>query len=340
MFGSAGVNFLSAYSSVKSYDLYVTSEVMSGGNDEAMHTRKLNDRLYIIDLKPVGLENFIASYVLKGEKATAIVETGPTCSIPNLLTGLKEIGVENEDVDYVAVSHIHIDHAGGAGNLLQHLPNAKLIVHAKGAPHIVNPEKLWEQSKLVLGEVAVAYGEIEPVPENRVITPQDGMTLDLGGSVQLRVLETLGHASHHLGYFENETQGIFQGDAAGIYFPQLDVTIPTSPAPFHLELTLASLERLAKLEPKRLYYTHYGPVEKAVDRLRKYEDQLQLWAKIVSVAVKRGDTPESIHEQILAQDPQMKVATPFIKEHLVLRRGVMMQNVQGFVGYFKKKLLV
>jgi glyoxylase-like metal-dependent hydrolase (beta-lactamase superfamily II) len=304
-----------------------------------MHTRKLSDHISIIDLRPVGLENFIASYVLKGQKATAIVETGPTCSIPNLLSGLKEIGVENEDVDYVAVSHIHIDHAGGAGTLMQHLPNAKLIVHAKGAPHIVNPEKLWEQSKLVLGEVAIVYGEIKPVPADRVITPSDGMALDLGGSLRLNVLETLGHASHHLAYFETETRGIFQGDAAGIYFPQLDVTIPTAPAPFHLELTMASLEKLARLQPNRLYYTHYGPVEKAVDRIKRYEAQLQLWAKVVSEAVKRGDTPESIHEQILENDPQMRVAYPFIKKHLVLREGVLMQNIQGYVEYFKKKLL-
>ncbi len=305
-----------------------------------MHTRKLSDHLYIIDLRPVGLENFIASYVLKGEKATAIVETGPTCSIPNLLSGLEEIDVKNEDVDYVGVSHIHIDHAGGAGTLLRHLPKARLIVHAKGAPHIIKPEKLWEQSKLVLGEVAVVYGEIEPVPEDRVISYSDGLTLDLGGSLRLDVMETLGHASHHLAYFESETKGIFQGDAAGIYFPKLDVTIPTSPAPFHLELTLASLERLAQLQPNRLYYTHYGPVEKAVDRIKRYMAQLRLWAKIVSEAVKRGDTPESIHKQILENDPQMKVALPFIEKHLVLRKGVMMQNIQGYVEYFKKKLLV
>jgi len=313
---------------------------MFGGNDSAMHTRRLSEHLYLIDLKPIGLENFIASYVLKGEKATAIVESGPTCSIPNLLAGLKEIGVKNEEVDYVAVSHIHIDHAGGAGTLLRSLPNAKLIVHAKGAPHIVKPEKLWEQSKLVLREVAVAYGKIEPVPENRVVSPSDGVILDLGGSLQLKVVETLGHASHHLGYFESETHGIFQGDAAGIYFPKLDVTIPTAPAPFHLELTLASLEKLLQLEPKRLYYTHFGPVENGVDRLRRYEAQLQLWAKIVSEAVKRGDTSESIHEQILKQDPQMRTAEPFIKEHLILREGVMMQNIQGYVEYFKKKLMV
>jgi glyoxylase-like metal-dependent hydrolase (beta-lactamase superfamily II) len=304
-----------------------------------MHTKQLSDHLHIIDLKPTGVENFIASYVLKGTKATAIIETGPTCSIPNLLTGLEEIGAKREDIDYVMVSHIHIDHGGGAGTLMQYLPNAKLVVHPRGAPHIIKPEKLWEQSKMVLGEVAIAYEKIEPVPENRIITPSDGTMFDLGSSVQVKVIETLGHASHHLAYFDLDSQGIFQGDAAGIYFPQLDVTIPTAPAPFNLEMTLASLEKLVQLQPKRLYYTHYGPVENAVERIRKYEEQLHLWANITSEAVKRGDTLESVHQQILEKDPQMKTAIDYINTHLLLRRGVLMQNVQGFVEYFKKKLL-
>ena len=223
---------------------------------------------------------------------------------------------------------------------MRHLPNAKLIVHPRGAPHIINPQKLWEQSQLVLGEVATAYGKIEPAPENRVITPSDGTLFDLGGSVQVKVLETLGHASHHLGYYDPDSQGIFQGDAAGIYFPHLDVTIPTAPAPFQFEMTLASLEKLTQLQPKRLYYTHYGPVDNAVERIKRYEAQLHLWANVVSEAVKRGDTKESVHEQILKTDPQMKAAIDFINKHLVLRKGVVMQNIHGYVEYYKKKLLV
>jgi len=304
-----------------------------------MHTKRLSAHLHIVDLKPTGLENFIASYVLRGEKATAIIETGPTCSIPNLLSGLEEIGVKNEDVDYIMVSHIHIDHAGGSGTLMQHLPNARLVVHSRGAPHMIKPEKLWEQSKLILGKVAIAYQEIEPVPENRVITPLDDAIIDLGGSVQVKVLETLGHASHHLAYFDTDSKGVFQGDAAGIYFPKLDATIPTAPAPFNLEMTLASLHKMLQLQPKRLYYTHYGPVEDAVERLKRYEAQLQLWASVVSEAVKRGDTLESTYQQILDKDLQMKATADFISKHLVLREGVAMQNVHGYVEYFKKKLL-
>jgi len=304
-----------------------------------MFTRKLSDHLSIIDLKPVGIENYIASYVLRGADSTTIVETGPTCSIPNLLKGLQEIGVGVEDVDYVAVSHIHIDHAGGAGSLMQHLPNAQLLVHAKGAPHMINPKKLWEASKQVLGEVAIAFQEIQPVPENRIVTPIDDTVIDLGGGVQLKVLETLGHASHHLAFLESTAMGIFQGDAAGIYIPELDVTIPTTPAPFHLEMTLASIQKIVEMTPKWLYYTHFGPVEKAVNRLRAYVMQLKLWEKTVSEALNKGDSLQMIYQKILASDPQMRAAAEFIENHMVLRRGVVTQNIQGFINYLKKKPL-
>ena len=132
---------------------------------------------------------------------------------------------------------------------------------------------------------------------------------------------------------------MFKGDAAGIYLPQLDVTIPTAPAPFNLELTMASIKKLEQLQPKRLYYTHFGLVENAIDRLEKYRSQLELWASVVSAAVKRGDTEDNVYEQILEHDPQMKTAIDFITKHLVLREGVLMQNIQGYVDYFKRKLL-
>jgi len=301
-----------------------------------MPTQRLDSYLHIVDLKPAGLEDFIASYVLKGEKAAAIVESGPKCSVQNLLDGLREIGVKDEDVEYVLVSHVHIDHAGGAGTLMHSLPNAKLVVHPKGAPHMMKPEKLWEQSKLVLGKFAQLYGEIEPVPEDRILTAYEGMKFDLGGSVQLEVLETRGHASHHLCFFEDGSRGVFVGDAAGVYIPRLDVTVPATPPPFYLEPTLASLGKIAGLRPRRLYYTHFGCVERADERLKKYEAQLKLWAEIVSEAVRDGDTLENMRKRILERDPQMRVAADFIGKHVLLRQGVVMQDVQGYVEFFKK----
>jgi len=300
-----------------------------------MFSRKLSSSMYLIDLKPLGIENVIASYVLIGDKV-AIVETGPTTSIPNLLTGLQEIGIKNEEVDYVAVSHIHIDHGGGAGTLLQRLPNAKLVVHPRGAPHLVEPEKLWTQTLQVLGRVAELYGKIQPVAKERILTAYDEMVIDLGNHIELRVLETLGHASHHLSFFESNGQGIFPGDAAGIYVNLYDVIVPTTPPPFNLEVALASINRLIALKPKQLYYTHFGPSGNAVEKLEEYANQLRLWAKIISESIKNEEDFDTIHQKILQEDSSMKSAIDHLQSNIIFREGVINQDIQGFIEYLKK----
>lgn len=300
-----------------------------------MHTKKLNDHLYLVDLKPLGIEKFIASYVLTGNK-TMIVETGPTTSIGNLLAGLREIAIGNDDIDYVAVSHIHIDHAGGSGRLLEHLPNARLLAHPRGVPHLVKPEKLWRQTKQVLGEIADMYGKIHPVPEGRIVKATDGMTVELGDNVRLKVLETLGHASHHLSFYENSSRGVFTGDAAGVYLERIGAIIPTAPPPFNLEMALTSLDRLIELRPEKLYYTHFGVGGDAVRRLEAYVSQLKLWAEVIHEGIENHEDLEMIYEKILEKDALTRKAADFIKDHLVLRRGVVMQNIHGLIEYFYK----
>lgn len=304
------------------------------GEVKSVYGVKLSDSIYLIDLKPMDIENFVASYVLRGNKV-AIIETGPTASIERLLAGLQEIGVEKEDVDYVMVSHIHIDHAGGVGVLMRHLPNARLLVHDRGAQHLINPKKLWAQTKQVLGKIAEMYGEIYPVPEEQVATVKDGMVVDLGKGLELEVLETPGHASHELSFFEKTTRAIFPGDSAGVYLNKLSVVIPTTPAPFNLEMALGSLDRLIKMAPRRLYYTHFGEAFDAVRRLKAYMTQLKLWAELVLEGVGKGEDPAAIYERILQKDASTRMAAGFIKKHLILRRGVMMQNIRGFIKYLK-----
>ena len=299
-----------------------------------MYTTKLNDFTYLIDLKTAGYENFIAAYVLKEDKV-AVVETGPTSSIPNLLAGLQEIGIPTEAVDYVMVSHIHIDHAGGAGTLLQNLPNARLLVQKRGASHMVNPEKLWVHSRKALHEIVDLYGPIWPVPENRIIIPEDGTVIDLGEHVKLQIVETLGHASHHQSFYEKESRTLFLGDAGGIYLQKLDAVIPTTPPPLHLETKLDSIEKLIKLEPKLLCYTHFGHANNAVSRLQTYVEQLKLWAKIVKSTERDGDL-EAICAKIMEQDPAMKKAEEFIKGHWMVRQSMVLQSIRGFIQYFVK----
>jgi len=299
-----------------------------------MYSKKLNNFLYIIDLKPVGIENLICSYVLKANRV-AIIESGPLASVENLLAGLEEIGIRNEQVNYLAVSHVHADHAGGAGALLRHLPNAKLLVHPRGAPHLVNPEKLWAQTKQALGKIAEMYGEVQSVLKERIITVTDETIVNLGESIELRVLETPGHASHALSFYENTTRGIFTGDTAGIYLNKFDVVMPTTPSPFHLEKTLTSLSRLIEMAPKKLYYSHFGPAGDAVKKLKAYVVQLKLWGETVLDGMKDGEDFVNIHRRILEKDVSMRQVNDFIDSHMVLRE-IRKWDVQGFIEYFKK----
>jgi len=300
-----------------------------------MRITKIENHLYLIDVETAGIKNFIASYTLKGRQA-AIVETGPTSSVPNLLSSLKELKIRLENVAYVAVSHIHLDHGGGVGTLLKHLPKAKVVVHPRGKPHLVNPEKLWQQSREVLGDITKMYDEPEPVPEDRIIAAADGMTFDLGNDVKLKVVETLGHASHHLSYYEPLSEGIFPGDAAGIYLNEIDVIVPTTPAPFRLDIALASLDKLISLKPKALYYSHFGKASNALEKLQTYAQQLKLWAKIAKQGIDNKESLEAMGKRIIESDVAIQRAREYIKAHPVLSETVFNESLQGVVDFVAK----
>jgi glyoxylase-like metal-dependent hydrolase (beta-lactamase superfamily II) len=296
---------------------------------------KIEDYLYLVDVETAGIKNFIASYILKG-KQSAIVETGPTSSIPNLLYCLRELNIKPDEVAYVAVSHIHLDHGGGAGTLLKHLPKAKVVVHSRGAPHLADPEKLWQQSKMVLGRITEMYGKPESVPEDRIIAATDGMALDVGNGVKLKVIETLGHASHHLSYYVPLSNGIFPGDAAGIYLNEIGVIVPTTPAPFRLDIALTSLDKLKALKPTALYYSHFGKADRAVEKLQAYERQLRLWAKIARKGVENKEGLEAISNRIIESDVAVRKAKEYIKAHSVLGETVLNESVLGVMDFVDK----
>ena len=300
-----------------------------------MQITKLENHLYQIDVETAGIKNFIASYVLKG-KQVAMVETGPTSSMPNLLSCLKELNVKPKNVAYIAVSHIHLDHGGGVGTLLKYLPKAKVIVHPRGAPHLANPEKLWQQAKEVMGSIAEIYGKPEPVPEERLIAATDGMTVNIGNDVSLKVVETLGHASHHLSYYEPLNEGIFPGDAAGIYLNEIDVIVPTTPSPFRLDIALASLDKLISLKPKVLYYSHFGKAYNAVEKLQTYAQQLTLWAKIAKEGIENKESLKVISKRVIESDRAVQKAKEYIKAHPVLSETVLNESVQGFIDFVEK----
>ena len=300
-----------------------------------MHTKEIKKNMFLIDLETGGFKNLFGSYILKGKKAI-IVETGPSSSIPNLLSGLEEVDIRVDNVAYIALSHVHLDHGGGAGSLLKFLPNAKILVHPRGVPHLVNPDKLWLQSKEVLGRAAEVFGKPDSIPKDRILAASDGLTLDVGNQVRLTAVETLGHASHNLSYYEPLHGGIFPGDAAGIYLGEFDSVIPTTPPPFHLDAALSSLDKLIRLKPSALYYSHFGKAPDVRKCLQNYCQQLKLWARITTEEVKNGHSLEEIQRRILAEDKVMQKAASLIMSNSIYAKTMFENNVQGFIDFVKK----
>lgn len=300
-----------------------------------MHTMRIGKNLYQVELDTGGIKQLICSYIIAGSKPM-LVESGPTNSVPNLLSGIQELGIKLEDIEYVAVTHVHLDHGGGAGTLLKQLPNAKVLVHPRGMPHLVDPERLWPSSQMVLGFVSEIFGKPEPVPKDRVIPLTEG-SFDLGDSGKLTVMETLGHASHNLSFHESFNNGVFPGDAAGTYLVAFDALIPTTPPPFYLDSALASLDKLISLKPTALYFSHFGKATDAVRRLKEYKAQLQLWANIAEEGVEKNWSLEQTRDKIIAQDAVMSRIADYVKSHPIYSKTVLENCVLGFIEYAKQK---
>ena len=208
-----------------------------------------------------------ASHLVVDGGRAAFVDTGTTLSVPNLLAALAARGVERDQVDWVLTTHVHLDHAGGAGELMRHLPNARCVTHPRGARHLVDPAKLVAASIVVYGEERYRelYGEIVPIPEDRMLEPGDGERIMLGKR-PLELIHTPGHALHHYCIVDLETRRIFSGDTFGISYREFDVDgrefiMPTTtPVHFDPEALKASVDRLLGYRPRAMYLTHYSEV--------------------------------------------------------------------------------
>lgn len=208
-----------------------------------------------------------ASYLMVHQDHLAIIETGTGQTVPHVLNLLAELGFRPEQVDYVMVTHVHLDHAGGAGGLMAVLPRAKLVVHPRGARHMADPSQLQAGAMAVYGEESFRqqYGDLLAVPEDRIISAGEGFELTLGDRV-LRFLDTPGHARHHYCIYDEMSQGIFTGDTMGVMYGELSegfepFPIPsTSPVQFEPEALKQSMDRLMSLRPARFFLTHYGMV--------------------------------------------------------------------------------
>jgi glyoxylase-like metal-dependent hydrolase (beta-lactamase superfamily II) len=209
--------------------------------------------------------DFDAIHLMVESDRAAIIDTGTRHSVPRVLAALDELGIPRGNVDWVVLTHVHLDHAGGAGALLQSLPGARVTVHPRGARHMVDPSKLWAGTVAVYGRDTAEsmYGELVPVPADRMVETGDGATVSLAGR-ELQFIDAPGHAKHHVVVRDDRTGHLFTGDTFGISYRELDVEgrpfiFPSStPVQFDPHALLATLDRLLALEPEAVYLTHYS----------------------------------------------------------------------------------
>lgn len=209
-----------------------------------------------------------ASFIMTEGGRAAFVEAGTARATPGLLSALQHLELSPEQVDYVIVTHVHLDHAGGAGRLMRHLPEARLVVHPRGAKHMIDPSRLIKGATAVYGEAEFQrqFDTLEPVPEERVIVAEDGDSLELAGR-RLEFMDSPGHAKHHFCVWDPQTRGFFTGDTFGLSYREFDtdqgvfIFPTTTPIDFDPEAMHASIERMLAYDPDCLYLTHYGRVE-------------------------------------------------------------------------------
>jgi glyoxylase-like metal-dependent hydrolase (beta-lactamase superfamily II) len=251
-----------------------------------MQPVQLNERIYLIDGFDLGQAGRTGTYVILEDQIT-LVETCASPSIPYIMEGLKALQIHPEDIKYIIVTHIHLDHAGGAGLLLEKCPNAKLIVHPKGSRHLMNPSRLIEGAKAVYGEqFEKLYHPVVPVPENRIIIKNDGDTLEIGKHCMLTFYDTPGHANHHFSIYDSVSKGIFTGDTIGVFYHQLlkygvELYLPsTSPNQFRPDEMIRSAKKIAGLQIDAVYFGHFGMSKNFSEVINQLEYWLPLFIQI------------------------------------------------------------
>jgi glyoxylase-like metal-dependent hydrolase (beta-lactamase superfamily II) len=225
-----------------------------------------------------GYEGITAGYLIRGDRP-CLVETGTAPSAPVVRDALAGLGIGAGDLATVVVTHIHLDHAGGAGDIAAMFPAAQVVVHQRGARHLADPRKLMAGARMVYGRALERiFGVLAPVPAERIVALDDTGTVDLGGGRRLDSHYSPGHAKHHVGLVDSDTGDLYVGDAAGVYLPDTGDVRPATPPPdFDLETALASLRKFAALRPSRLMFSHYGPVAQVGETLDRSAEEITVW---------------------------------------------------------------
>lgn len=271
--------------------------------DKSMAT-ELVDGVFLIDSGMIRI-GLAACYLVRRGDRVAIVETGTRHSVPAIMSVLSHLGIQAEQVDYIIATHVHLDHAGGVGLLMQDLPDAQLIIHPKGARHMIDPAKLQAGATAVYGEAAFQemYGDLIPVDESRIRVAEDGDEILLGGKT-LKFLDTPGHANHHFCVWDEDSNGFFTGDTFGIAYRELVVEnqpfiFPTTtPVQFDPQALKSSIGKLISMKPERMFLTHYGMVEKPELLAPQLLEQIDHYVALVKDIEQEVSDAEDLLESI------------------------------------------
>lgn len=260
--------------------------------------RRLASDLILIDTGYSGTPEAVGVYLLLADRP-GLIETGPASTAGAVVAGIRAAGVDPRDVQTIAVTHIHLDHAGGAGTLAQRLPNAQVYVHPIGAPHLIDPSRLLASAGRLYGDdLQRLFGETLPVPESRVHVLADADVITVG-SRRLTALETPGHARHHHAYWDAASGDLFTGDIAGVALPgSRYVRAPTPPPELDVPAWQHSLQRIRALRPARLLLTHFGPHEWTMDLLAQLEERLLEGVEAVHNDMAGGLRDDAITERM------------------------------------------
>jgi glyoxylase-like metal-dependent hydrolase (beta-lactamase superfamily II) len=245
----------------------------------------LGDDVFHIDTRMGGYTGITSGYLIRSSRP-CLVETGTARSADLVVRALAELGIGPDDLATIVVTHIHLDHAGGVGDLAEVFPHAQVVVHERGARHLADPSRLVASAHRVFGpDMDRLFGDLRPVPQDRLVTLAEVGEIDLGDGRVLAAFHNPGHASHHVGLLDSQTGDLYTGDAAGVYVPETaDVRPATPPPDFDLALTLSSLRRMKDAQANRLLFSHFGPVTDVADTLERSEAELRSWVETVAAA--------------------------------------------------------
>ncbi|MGH2711620.1 MAG: MBL fold metallo-hydrolase [Actinomycetota bacterium] len=294
-----------------------------------------------IDSLMCGREQVTSCYLVEATEL-ALIETGPATSVDAVRAGLADLGVGPNDLAHIVVTHIHLDHAGGAGSLAPHFPGAKVWVHERGAPHLEDPTKLMASAVRVYGEENLMrmFGAVEPLPADRLRPVAGGDRISLGDR-ELEAIYTPGHASHHVALRDSNTGVIFVGDAMGVFLPDVGVLRPASPPPeFDLEQAIESIGFISDREPPAILFSHFGPAPDVAELCDLAISRLRRWTDVVREALGHSEELSAVVTRLRkgTEDELPAPGTEGFKEiedrYELLSSYEM--NAMGLIRYLKK----